>query len=64
MQMNVPLEFHLYGWAPHGLSLADKTVETEKSILLPKESRYENPHVATWFPLCTQWLNFVFDSAK
>ncbi len=63
-EKNIPLEFHLYGWAPHGLSLADKTVETEKSILSPKEKRYENPHVATWFPLCKQWLDFIFDGTK
>lgn len=60
-EKSIPLEFHLYGWAPHGLSLADRTVETEKSILLEKEKRYENPHVATWFPLCTQWLDYLFE---
>ncbi len=63
-EKNVPLEFHLYGWAPHGLSLADKTVQTVKNMEAKPENNYKNPHVATWFPLSIQWLDFLFDEAK
>lgn len=56
---NVPLEFHLYGWAPHGLSLADRSVQTVKNLEKTADKRHTNPHIATWFPLCKQWLEYI-----
>lgn len=44
----VPFELHLYPNGPHAMALA--TPETEGH---PEQ---QDPHVATWFNLCTQWL--------
>lgn len=54
----VPMEFHLFGWGPHGLSLADRTVETEINKDRPARINQINPHVAEWFPLCKTWLEY------
>ena len=45
----VPYELHLYTWGRHGLTLG--TAETGE----------EEPHLATWVPLCKQWLGRIFD---
>lgn len=55
----VPVEFHLFGWGPHGLSLADRTVQTERSLCANKENQYVNSHATTWFSLCREWLDFI-----
>ncbi len=55
----VPMEFHLFGWGPHGLSLADRTVETKVNQDRPQRTNQINPHVAEWFPLCKAWLEFM-----
>ncbi len=57
----VLFEFHLYGWAPHGLSLADRTVQTVANLEKGREKCHVNPHVATWFPLCKEWLEFMIE---
>ncbi len=57
----VLFEFHLYGWAPHGLSLADRTVQTVANLEKGREKSHVNPHVATWFPLCKEWLEFMIE---
>jgi len=57
----VLFEFHLYGWAPHGLSLADRTVQTVANLEKEREKSHVNPHVATWFPLCKEWLEFMIE---
>lgn len=54
----VPMEFHLFGWGPHGLSLADRTVETDVNRDRPQRINQINPHVAEWFPLCKAWLEY------
>ncbi len=51
----IPLELHIYPEGGHGLSLA--TAETARG----EETRV-NPHCATWFALCDQWLRLVFPS--
>ena len=56
---NIPMEFHLFGWGPHGLSLADKTVETDINKDRPARTNQINPHVAEWFPLCKAWLEYM-----
>ena len=50
----VPMECHFYEKGPHALSLA--TPETAK-----ESGPYIQPHCATWFPLCVDWLNTRFD---
>ncbi len=57
----VPFEFHLYGWAQHGLSLADRTIQTDANLTMPREKNHLNPHVASWFSLCKQWLEFTIE---
>ena len=48
----VPFEMHLYPAGAHGLSLA--TPETARE---PAEA---DAHIATWMPLCIQWLGVAF----
>ena len=60
MENGVKTEFHLYGWGPHGLSLSDRTIQTVQNLAKSPENRHINPHVATWFPLCFEWLEFQF----
>lgn len=44
----VPFELHVYPKGPHAMALAD-----ERTRGRPEQ---QDPHVATWFPLCIQWL--------
>lgn len=44
----VPMELHIYPSGPHAMSLAAPESAPGRS--------YSDPHVATWFPLCVQWL--------
>ncbi|NLI94318.1 MAG: alpha/beta hydrolase [Erysipelotrichaceae bacterium] len=45
---NIPVEFHLYGQGPHGLSLANEaTKEVEGQVV---------PRVATWLPTLLSWI--------
>lgn len=47
-QHRISFESHIYAHGPHGLSLA--TAETTRT----------DDHIATWFPLCAQWLGQLF----
>lgn len=49
----IPFELHLYPQGGHGLSLC--TAETSKG-----DPAHVNPHCATWFSLCNQWLRLMF----
>ena len=44
----VPFELHLYPDGPHAMALADRRTQGR-----PEQ---QDPHVATWFPLCLEWL--------
>lgn len=44
----VPFECHIYPNGAHGLSMCNNEVNSE------------NPHCATWFPLCAEWLDELF----
>jgi acetyl esterase/lipase len=44
----VPMELHIYPSGPHAMSLAVPESAPSRS--------YADPHVATWFPLCAEWL--------
>ena len=48
----VSVEFHMYHQGPHGLSMCDHTTATNENSV--------NPHCASWFPLCCEWLSRVF----
>ncbi len=50
-EAKVPFELHLYPNGPHAMALA--TAETEGH---PEQ---QDPHVATWFDLCAQWLQLL-----
>lgn len=47
-QAHVPFELHLYPNGPHAMALAD--------IRSQGRPDQQDPHVATWFPLCLEWL--------
>ena len=50
-QAGVSVEFHMFHEGPHGLSMCDHTTATSADTI--------NPHCASWFPLCCQWLKRV-----
>ncbi len=50
---NVPFELHIYPEGSHGLSLANE--ETAEEGLEP------DIHIATWMPLCIEWLKQLFE---
>lgn len=52
---HIPFELHLYPQGGHGLSLC--TEETSRG-----DPAHVNPHCATWFSLCDQWLHLTFPS--
>lgn len=56
----IPMEFHLYGWGRHGLSLSDITTQTPKNLSADFLDSHVQPHVATWLPLCKEWLEVRF----
>lgn len=58
VEKHVPVEFHLYPEGPHGLSLATKEVEQ------PEKNRFADAHVATWMPLCLEWIQKYIGISK
>ncbi|HHU79535.1 MAG: alpha/beta hydrolase [Caldicoprobacterales bacterium] len=52
-QQGVPFELHIYPEGVHGLSLCDK----ETAGGYGEAAEWINPHAATWFSLCVEWLN-------
>lgn len=50
---NIPFELHVYPWGHHGYSLATTEMCDDP-----------NPHIATWFGLCGQWLEQLFHGSK
>ena len=51
MARGVPVEFHLFGDGPHGLSLADATSAPDPG--------YINPACQQWIPMVRTWLESV-----
>lgn len=49
----IPFELRIFPYGEHGLSLATKEVEEGE------KGRYPNPHVATWFSDCVEWLSVI-----
>lgn len=56
----VPTEFHMYGWGRHGLSLANRITQARNLQNEPLKTNHINPHIATWLPLCHEWLEEMF----
>lgn len=54
LRARVPLELHIYPRGVHGLSLATPEVDE------PEKNRLADAHVATWMPLCLEWLGQNF----
>lgn len=52
----VPVEFHLFGDGPHGLSLADSTSAPDPA--------YVNPACQQWVPMARAWLECVWNKNK
>lgn len=49
-QADIPFEIHVYQEGHHGLSLGTEATADG-------DSKQLNPHYATWFPLCIEWIN-------
>lgn len=49
-------EFHFYSWGRHGLALCNRITQRTKNVGTPRKSSHVNPHIATWIPLCQEWL--------
>ena len=45
---HIPFECHIYPHGNHGMSMCSE------------ETGCRDPHLATWFPLCAQWLGQLF----
>lgn len=52
-QLGLPYELHIFGYGPHGYSLANETT-TDGS------SRYLNSAFAQWQGLCVEWIHKTF----
>lgn len=50
---DIPTEFHLFGFGPHGYSLADDACADGSSQVI-------DHHVAKWLDLSTEWLIQIF----
>lgn len=50
---HVPMEFHFYQHGEHGISLATHATANNKQ-------GFVSEHVATWLPLCLEWLQLHF----
>ncbi len=59
-EAGVPMEFHVYGWGRHGLSLANRITQTPENYGEELKRSHVNPHIATWLPLCEEWLEEMF----
>ena len=55
-EYKVPVEYHLFPYGLHGLSLATKEVEESD------KQRWADQHIARWMPLCINWLDEVMSS--
>lgn len=54
-------EFHLYGWGPHGGSLFEASTQSAlRAGCDPDGPNQISDHMASWFPLCTRWLDHFF----
>ncbi|MBR3838060.1 MAG: alpha/beta hydrolase [Clostridia bacterium] len=60
----IPNEFHLYGWAGHGLALGSRITQKDSNQNKPIERNQNNPHIATWLSLCSEWLEVTFGVEK
>lgn len=60
----IPNEFHLYGWAGHGLALGSRITQRDSNQDKPLERSQNNPHIATWLSLCAEWLEVLFGVEK
>jgi len=56
----IPMEFHMYGWGGHGLSLASRITQNAPNYGSDLKKNMDNPHIATWLPLCKEWLDTLF----
>lgn len=59
-KVGVPLELHVYGWGRHGLSLANRQSQNRQNYGKELKMSQNNPHIATWLPLCFEWLDEMF----
>lgn len=57
---HVPMELHVYGWGRHGLSLCNRITQNKTTLDAPLKLSQINPHIATWLPLCQEWLEEMF----
>ena len=52
-KVRIPVEYHLYPYGVHGLSLATEEVQELE------EHRYADPHVARWLEESVHWLEEI-----
>jgi len=56
----IPQEFHLFGWGPHGASLCTPVIQSIKNLEKSAAASHVNAHNAVWVRLCHEWLQFFF----
>ena len=59
-EKKIPLELHFYGWGPHGFSDAQRTTQSILNLQKVGNQKSADPHLATWIPLCLEWLEKNF----
>ena len=62
-EQGVSCEIHMFGWGPHGVSLADGTTTRPDTPEYPNRHRHNDAHLAHWIPLCMEWLKKIFETA-
>ncbi|WEV70920.1 alpha/beta hydrolase [Lactobacillus sp. ESL0785] len=53
---DVDFEEHIFGWGPHGLSLANEQTDYLPTDKKHADREFLNQHVAKWFDLAIEWL--------
>lgn len=56
-QNNINYEAHIFGWGPHGLSLANEQTNYLPEDKIHADRQFLNSHAAKWFDLAIEWLN-------
>ena len=58
LELGIPFELHLFQGGEHGMSVCNRLSSYGEEA---RELNNRNPNVAMWVPMCTNWMNNLFD---
>ena len=58
LELGLPFELHLFQGGEHGMSVCNRLSSYGEEA---RELNNRNPNVAMWVPMCTNWMNNLFD---